>query len=572
MYSKGYRGFESLFLRQFPRVESCKIPSVDAPAPKIVLLTTDAAARQSLVDLLRETGCEVVAVEDTEQARQAAAGLIVVHGPPELLPALPGQRVIALVEDAAARIAALDLGASDALAAPWDPRELQARLRVQLRALHSERESLDRVRLAEEGFQLSQTAFEALAVTERMKSDALRLNRILKFGAYSVIAAAAVMAVVFAFYSRGARRETQRAYGVVAQLERGLKQQSDLMERTRKMREEFERDKEHRQQVEEQSRRLREKMDQAASAGEMATLRQELTATSDHLKRMDVEARIAQSIIRSAAPSVCLLHIVVAFRDHFSGRRLRWAVENSEEQSQQPPEKAKVTLDGPGPEVRLDFFGTGFLVGREGENGRILTNHHVVEPWWENPELKKAEQDALEPIMAEMNAYFPGDPRAFRMRTQVISTDADLAVVQGSLAGLRRATLSLDGARLAAVTGDPVVLLGYPTGLDAILARTDEATVRAIVAEAQGNPKAIMAALAARRLIRPLATQGHIGDQLGNRIIYDAQTTSGGSGGPLFNRLGKVIGVNFAMLPGFGGSNFGIPARFAQALLSQQRR
>ncbi len=171
-----------------------------------------------------------------------------------------------------------------------------------------------------------------------------------------------------------------------------------------------------------------------------------------------------------------------------------------------------------------------------------------------------------------MNAYFPADTRAFRMRTQSISSAADLAVVQGSLAGLRRATLALDGDRPAAVAGDPVVLLGYPTGLDAILARTDEATVRSIVAEADGNSKAIMAALASRRLIRPLATQGHIGDQLPDRIIYDAQTTSGGSGGPLFNRFGKVIGINFGMLQGFGGSNFGIPARFAQALLSPQRR
>ena len=74
--------------------------------------------------------------------------------------------------------------------------------------------------------------------------------------------------------------------------------------------------------------------------------------------------------------------------------------------------------------------------------------------------------------------------------------------------------------------------------------------------------------LARRNLIRPLITQGHIGDVLPDKIVFDAQTTPGGSGGPLFNQQGKVIGVTFAVLKGFGGSNFGIPIRFSQPLLT----
>ena len=38
-----------------------------------------------------------------------------------------------------------------------------------------------------------------------------------------------------------------------------------------------------------------------------------------------------------------------------------------------------------GPHLQIDVFGTGFLVRKD---GRIVTNHHVAEPWWHNDELK----------------------------------------------------------------------------------------------------------------------------------------------------------------------------------------
>src|SRR5204862_5432943 len=81
------------------------------------------------------------------------------------------------------------------------------------------------------------------------------------------------------------------------------------------------------------------------------------------------------------------------------------------------------------------------------------------------------------------------------------------------------------------------------------------------------HPKQVMEELARRKLIRPITTQGHIGDVLPDKIVYDAQTTSGGSGGPLFNNEGKVIGINFAMVREFGGSNFAIPVGYGKSLL-----
>ena len=74
-------------------------------------------------------------------------------------------------------------------------------------------------------------------------------------------------------------------------------------------------------------------------------------------------------------------------------------------------------------------------------------------------------------------------------------------------------------------------------------------------------------AIRQRHLIKPIATQGHIGDVQPNKIVYDAQTTSGGSGGLLFDDQGHLIGINFAMVRDFGGSNFAIPVRFGQSFL-----
>jgi S1-C subfamily serine protease len=124
----------------------------------------------------------------------------------------------------------------------------------------------------------------------------------------------------------------------------------------------------------------------------------------------------------------------------------------------------------------------------------------------------------------------------------------------------------LDDRKIASTTGDPVVLMGYPTGIEGILARQGSETVKKI-ADGSQDVSAIMSKLASQQLIRPTTTQGHIGDVLDDKIVYDAATTSGGSGGPLFNREGKVIGINFAILRGFGGSNLAVPSRYAKDLL-----
>ncbi len=540
-----------------------------------------AAGADAAAQLLRNAGLEVEECSTAQALERAPGVALVITGGGEafsLLPALkalkPAPRVIVLTADAALKIRALDESADDAVEESADPSEFLARVRVQLRAHRHSAELETQTRIAEEGFEVAQTAFRALAVTEQMTEDAASVRRLLKRSAYAILAVAAAAALVMAVLSRSEQSQ-QRTYRSIVDMERRLAPKTLVrLVPTDPI-------AAHRQEVADQSEVLKQKIaDGAASGaepGDVAALRKQLEETERHLQRVEGEGRAARGIIATYSPSVCMIHVVVGFRDRQTGRRLRIdpssiasGAEARDKDVAARMKEQRFTLEGPGPEVHMDFFGTGFLAG----GGRILTNHHVAEPWWENDEMLSTQKDNLEPIVVEMAAYFPNDPRTYRVKAARISQAVDLALLQVSAAAgsSEMATLAarpvpdLDGSEAGAESGAPVTLMGYPTGLDAILARTSDATADAIL-DSKNSSHDLMAELARRRLIRPISTQGHIGDVLKDKIVYDAATGAGGSGGPLFNSQGKVIGVNFAILEGFGGSNFGIPIRYAEALL-----
>jgi hypothetical protein len=78
--------------------------------------------------------------------------------------------------------------------------------------------------------------------------------------------------------------------------------------------------------------------------------------------------------------------------------------------------------------------------------------------------------------------------------------------------------------------------------------------------------------LAALSLIRPSTTCGHLGDVVGDKLIYDAPTAHGGSGGPVFNIKGEVIGVNSAYMDGFTGGTLGVSVDSLRPLLQQAQQ
>jgi S1-C subfamily serine protease/DNA-binding NarL/FixJ family response regulator len=472
----------------------------------------------------------------------------------------PLKIVMIVTGGALERARALDLGADDVISFPFDPLEFAARIRTQFRERKPQEELKTMLQYAVQREHYADIAVESL-------SGPLGKRRFWLIPAIFVLSAAAVLAAIYlGISSRGTRKETRQLRAEIARLNSGLGQQDELLRRAESTRGSLEEQSRSasatRDSLKAQSEDLRKRV--AAGGSDAESLKRQFADTQNRLKLLESEGKIAETVVHDYGPSVCLLHVVVEFLDTQSGRPIQVAVDAAGKPL--VDDKGMVTLDegGPGPHLKIDVFGTGFVVKRD---GKLITNHHVAEPWWNNDELKQLLDHGATAYVMSYDVYFPGKAEGLRAKLDRISSQADVATLQlEAPLSPGAAVLELDDRAGATVTGDPVVLIGYPTGIEGILARAGTDVAQKIAGSDQ-DVNHIMSQLASQRLIRPTTTQGHIGDVLQDKIVYDAATTSGGSGGPLFNRNGKVVGINFAVLRDFGGSNLAVPAKYAKDLL-----
>lgn len=460
------------------------------------------------------------------------------------------------------RARALDLGTDDVISFPFDAVEFAARIRTQFRERRPEQELKTKLKYAVQRERYADIALESLS--GRIVSK----RRFWLIPALFVLSTLTVLAAVFIVIStHGSRKATLQLRAEIARLNTGMQPQEDLLLRAEQARNSIGANSRSassvRDSLKAQSEDLRKRV--TASDGEEAVaLKQQLQDTQNRLSRLEKEGRVAETIVQKYGSSICLLHIVVGFVDKESGQPLQVAVDANGKPLVDEKGMAQLDVGGRGPRLQIDAFGTGFLARPD---GTILTNHHVVEPWWHDDELKQLLDHGADPRILSYEAYFPGKSGAIRAKLARISSEADVATLKLETPPPSNAELlELDARSEASVTGEPVVLMGYPTGVEGILARANSDMAQKIASGAQ-DVSQVMSRIASQKLIRPTTTQGHIGDVLKDKIVYDAATASGGSGGPLFNRDGKVIGINFAALNGFGGSNLAVPARYATDLL-----
>ncbi len=267
-----------------------------------------------------------------------------------------------------------------------------------------------------------------------------------------------------------------------------------------------------------------------------------LSRTAEKVRILEIERSVAENIIKAYSGGICLIQGAFYFFDEVTGEPL--------------------LMMGKGPRGISEYTGTGFLVRAD---GLILTNRHIAEPWWEmemSPYIHI--EPTIKPRFEVFRAFFPGIKEPFALKVEKISDEVDVALLRIDVRGATIPVLELDITGKGMVMGEPIILLGYPAGVNAIFAKTDPEVVKQLF-DLPFIP--LVQELSNWGLIRPLSTQGHLSDIMHNRMVYDAQTTAGGSGGPIFNNKGKVIGINYGVFPGFRGSNFGVPINYGVDLI-----
>jgi len=218
------------------------------------------------------------------------------------------------------------------------------------------------------------------------------------------------------------------------------------------------------------------------------------------------------------------------------------------------------------PAVRARVSGTGFLVG----DGLLATNRHVAEPWYGDQESEKLISDGASATLESLVIFLPGSPTPVTLTPAALSKTSDLALLRAADPAAVRGLAILPLAKSPVSPGQLVTVIGYPMGIAGMVAKSPTRIYERLAY--RHNDLSAASELAALSLIRPLATCGHLGDVVGDKLIYDAPTAHGGSGGPVFNAKGEVIGVNSAYMDGFSGGTLGVSVESLRPLLQEAQK
>ncbi len=315
--------------------------------------------------------------------------------------------------------------------------------------------------------------------------------------------------------------------------------------------------------IDDQRAQLTQAKDQAAK------MNQTLADNVRSNKEIRDSLSLAVKLRSDYGSGVCLIAGSYYFVESGTGRPLRYSEGQMNESGGviQSGDPTTLTPDGKAAVAEFEFIGSGFYVG----DGFVLTNRHIAQPWMADDRAQGLNSNVRgQPRLKKLNAYFPDHQQPIPLKFKLAASKDDLAVCSLDTKDVPTdiPVLPLETDSDATAVGKTVVMMGYPSGLDRLLALLDDAESRGIQ-QRYGTFDSLLGYLSSSRHIQPLTTQGNITELSVRRIAYDARTAEGGSGSPVFGPTGRVIGVNFAVFTANQASNFAVPIQYGITLLER---
>jgi serine protease Do len=301
------------------------------------------------------------------------------------------------------------------------------------------------------------------------------------------------------------------------------------------------------------------------SREEIAAIRTELTTALTRVEALEARTDAPARVVAASSKSIVFLQGAYGFIDAGTRKPLRFAGIGPDGAPLIGLEGAPlVGLEGDGPRLEAMFTGTAFVAT---ETGLLLTNRHVALPWAYDEGAQILFAQGLLPVMNRFIGYLPGIAEPFGVGLVLASDHSDMAVL--AYESVTDGIAPLEMSKESPDAGDEVIVLGYPTGIRALLARADESFVAELASGMEMDFWSIAQRLSSAGHISPLASRGIVAQVNPTAVVYDAETTRGGSGGPVLDLDGRVLAVTSAIVPEFGGSNLAVPAIQGQLLLER---
>lgn len=177
-------------------------------------------------------------------------------------------------------------------------------------------------------------------------------------------------------------------------------------------------------------------------------------------------------------------------------------------------------------------MGTSFAVTT---TGAMITNRHVV----------TRSAGSIRPL--ELGVQFADSDQFFPARLVTVADAVDLALIKTDIRAGVPAVRGVNTRPDTLQQGDPVAIIGFPMGTD--LAMDMSARNRTIA--------------------RTTFSAGSVSKILADNIQVDGYSAVGGSGSPVFDRNGEVIGVLYGSPDGTGGRIiYSVPSNHVISLLA----